>query len=246
MSSCSRSAQLHADVVGLSVVAERHCVLRHRLPVKLDRSHPVTGASRVVYENLIRRRLMAIAQFESGPAGWDAWLETKGAAPQSETQDRLNGDAIEPARRAGVPRPAAAARVRWGAIYVGTHYVRLNFVVLRLLSRRGMVDRVDEVPKFHGAVAATLQGHGQRNPSGGVGILTAVLADARHVSFNVARLKGAFVERRVEQLDQFVPATHQTLLNRVHRRPSPRRVCCTGNDRPRLWDGIDLALIVLG
>ena len=188
---------------------------------------------------------MAIAQFESGPAGWDAWLDTKGAAPQLETQNRFNGDAVEPTRGTGVPRPAAAARVRRGAIHVGTNYVRLNFVVLHLLSRRGMVDRVDEVPKFHGAVAATLQGRRQRNPSGGVGILTAVLADARHVSFDVARLKGAFVERRVEQLDQFVADTHQSFLNRVHCRLSPRRVCRTGNDRPRLWDGVDLALIVL-
>ena len=105
------------------------------------------------------------------------------------------------------------------------HDVGLNFVVLRLLRRGGMVDWVDEVPKFHGAVAATLQGRRQRNPSGSVGILTAVLADARHVSFDVARLKDAFVERRVEQLDQFVPATHQTLLNGVHRRSSSRRVC---------------------
>ena len=189
---------------------------------------------------------MAIAQFESGPARWDAWLDPKSAAPQLEAQNRFNRDAVKPTRRTGVPRPAAATRVRRGAIHVGAHYVRLNFVVLHLLSRRGMVDRVDEVPKFHGAVAATLQGRRQGNPSGGVGILTAVLADARHVSFDVARLKGAFVERRVEQLDQFVPATHQTLLNRVHRRPSSRRVCCTGNDRPRLWDGVDLALIVLG
>ena len=79
-----------------------------------------------------------------------------------------------------------------------------------------------------------------------MGVLAAVLADARHVSFDVARLKNAFIERRVEQFDQFVADTHETLLNRVHRRPSPRRVRCTGNDRPRLWDGVDLAFIVLG
>src|SRR4029450_13352265 len=153
--------------------------------------------------------------------------------------------AVKPTGGTGVPRPAATARVRWGAIHVGAHYVRLNFVVLRLLSRRGMVDRVDKVPKFHGAVAATLQRRRERNPSGSVGILAAVLADARHVSFDVARLKGAFVERRVEQLDQFVLATYQTLLNRIHRRLSPRRVCYTGNDRPCLRDAVDLAFVVL-
>ena len=217
----------------------------NRCPSKLDRSDAATRASRVVHQNPVCRGLMAIAQFKSRPARRDAWLETKCAAPQLETQNRFNGDAVEPTRRAGVPRPAAAARVRRGAIHVGANHIRLNFVMLHLLSRRGMVDRVDEVPKFHGAVAATLQRRRQGNPSGGVGVLTAVLADARHISFDVAGLKGAFVERRVEQLDQFVADTHQSFLNRVHRRLSPCRVCCPGNDRPRLWDGVDLALIVL-
>ncbi len=189
---------------------------------------------------------MAIAQFESGPARRDAWLDPKGAAPQLEAQNRFNRDAVQPTRRTGVPRPTAAPRVWRGAIHVGGHHVRLNFIVLHLLSRRGMVDGVDEVPQFHGAVAAALQRRRQGNPRGGVCVLAAVLADARHVSFDVARLKGAFIERRVEQLDQLVAGAHQTLLNRVHRRLSPRRVRCTRNDRPRLWDRVDLALLVLG
>ena len=82
--------------------------------------------------------------------------------------------------------------------------------MLHLLSRRGMVDRVDEVPQFHGAIAAALQRRRQRDPGGGVGVLTAVLADARHISFDVAGLKGALVERWVEQLDQLVADTHQS------------------------------------
>src|SRR5512138_3906043 len=135
---------------------------------------------------------MAIAQFKSRPARWDAGLETKCAAPQLESENRLNGDTVEPTRRAGVPRPAAAARVRRGSIHVGANHIRLNFVMLHFLNRRGVVDRVDEVPKFHCAIAATLQRRRQGNPSGGVSVLTAVLADARHISFDISRLKGAF------------------------------------------------------
>src|SRR4029453_10382970 len=194
----------------------RHIAVRQWLPVQLDRFGAATRASRVVHQNLVCRRLIAIAQFESGPAGWDAWLDPKSAAPQLEAENRFDGDAVKPTRGTGVPRPAAAPRVGRSAIYVGANYVRLNFVVIRLLSRRGMVDGVDEVPKFHGAVAATLQCCRQGNPSGSVGVLTAVLADARHVSFDVAGLKGPFVERRVEQLDQFVADTNQSFLNRVH------------------------------
>jgi hypothetical protein len=70
-------------------------------------------------------------------------------------------------------------RVRRGAIHIGAHHIRLNFVALHLLSRRGMVDPVDEVPKLHRAIASTLK----------------AVARATQV------LKDAFVEKRIEQLD---------------------------------------------
>src|SRR4030095_13754520 len=178
---------------------------------------------------------MAIAQLKSRPARRDAWIETKFAAPQFETQNSFDGDAVEPTRRTGIPRPAAAARVRWGAIHVGANHIRLNFVMLDILNGRGMVDRVDEVPKFPRAVAAALQSRRQGNPSGGVGVLSAVLANARHISFDVAGLQGAFVERWIEQLDQFVAGTHQSFFNSVPCRFSPFLVCCPGNHGPSLW-----------
>src|SRR5688572_4168086 len=102
-----------------------------------------TRACGVVRENPICRRPMAILQFKARPARRDAWLKTKCFASQLKTQNRFDGDAVEPTRRARVPRPTAAARVRWGAIHIGTNYIRLNFVMLHLLSRRGMVDGVD-------------------------------------------------------------------------------------------------------
>ncbi len=67
-----------------------------------------------------------------------------------------------------------------------------------------MVDRVDQVPKFQGPVAAALQRRRQHDPGGRVRVLAAVLADARHVALDVARLQRALVERRVEELDQLV------------------------------------------
>ena len=112
------------------------------LAVQLDRADAATRASRVVDKNVVRRRLMAIAQFKSGPARRNARLHPKGAAPQLEAQNRFNRDAVQPTRRTGVPRPPAAPRVRRGAIHVRAHHVRLNFVALHVLSRRGMVDRI--------------------------------------------------------------------------------------------------------
>src|ERR1700752_3917253 len=100
---------------------------------------------------------MPILQFKLRPARRDAWLNSKCFTPQLEAQNSFDGDAVEPTRRAGVPRPTAATRVRPGAIHVGTNHIRLNFVMLHLFSRRGMGDGVDEVPKFHGAIATALQ-----------------------------------------------------------------------------------------
>src|SRR5215510_7354463 len=167
---------------------------------------------------------MSIAQFKSWPVRWDAGLETKSGPLQSQPQNRFNGDSVEPTRRTGVPGPAAAARVRRRAIHIGSDHIRLNFVVLSLLSRRGMVDRVDKIPEFHGAVAVTLQRRCQRYPNSSVSILTAILADTRHISFDVTRLKNTFVERGIKQLDQSVIDTHQSVLNCVHCQLSPCRV----------------------
>src|SRR5262245_2495214 len=140
---------------------------------------------------------MSISQFKSWPVRRDAWLEVKCAAPQLKPQNRFNGDSIEPTRRARVPSPTAAACVWRRTVHSSADQLWLKFVMLRVLSRGGMVDRVDKIPKFHGAVAITLQGRCDGAPSGSVCILSAVRPDTRHVSFDVARLKVPFVERGI-------------------------------------------------
>src|SRR5690349_392736 len=167
---------------------------------------------------------MSIAHFKSWPLCWDARLETKCAALQSEPQNRFDCDSIEPTRRAGVPRPAAAACVWRRAVHISADHVWFNFVMLSLFSRRGMVDRIDKVPKLDGAITVTLQGCCERHPGSSVGILTAVLTDTRNISFDVTWLKAAFVERGIKQLDQFVVDMDQSILNSVHCRLSPYRI----------------------
>src|SRR4030095_9843615 len=120
---------------------------------------------------------MPKGQRKPRPREWNTGLETNCLPSQLEPQNALDGDAIEPARRAGVPGPATPARVRRGAIHVGANHIGLDFVALHFLSRGGMVDRVDKVPEFRGAVAPTLQRRRQSHPSGGVGVLAAVLAN---------------------------------------------------------------------
>src|SRR5215813_15635770 len=166
---------------------------------------------------------MSIAHFKSWPLCWDARLETKCAALQSEPQDRFNCNSVEPTRRAGVPRPAAAACVWRRAVHISADHVRFNFVMLSLLSSGGMVDGIDKVPKLHGAVTVTLQCCCQRHPGSSVRILTAILTNTRHIPFDITGLKDPFVERRIKHLDQFVVDMDQSVLNGVHCRLGPCR-----------------------
>jgi hypothetical protein len=80
-----------------------------------------------------------------------------------------------------------------------------------------MANRVDEIPKFHRALAVTLQCRRQNNPGRGMSVLTAVLTDPRHVSFDISRLKSAIIERRIKQLYQAIIDVHEPFLDRVHR-----------------------------
>ena len=56
----------------------------------------------------------------------------------------------------------------------------------------------------------------------------------------------SLVERRREQQDHAGIAPHQLFIDRRHRAPRALRIGRAGDDRPRLRDRIDLALVVLG
>src|SRR5436190_20714730 len=98
---------------------------------------------------------MMIAHLKFRPARRNAGFEAKGVAAQLKTQNRFNGDAVEPGCRARVPRPAAAPRVRRGAIHIGASDIGLNSVMLDLLRRGGMVDRTEKAPEFNRAFTVT-------------------------------------------------------------------------------------------
>src|SRR5215813_3527725 len=110
------------------------------------------------------------------------------------------------------------------AVHISADHVWLNFVMLGLLNRRRMVDRVNKIPEFDGAVAVTLQRRCQGDPGSSVGVLTTILPDTRYISFDVTRLKDPFVERGIKHLDHFVVDMHQSVLDGVHCRLSPCRL----------------------
>src|SRR5207302_9177495 len=77
-------------------------------------------------------------------------------------------------------------------------------------------------------------------------VLAAVLADAWHVALDVTRLKYPPVEGRVEELDELAVGAHQTPFDRGQGLSRALRVGGTGDHRPGLREGVDLALVVLG
>ena len=65
-----------------------------------------------------------------------------------------------------------------------------------------MVHRVDHVQQLPRAFAIAERGERHRGPDRAVRVLAAVLAHAGHVAADVAGVRPALVERRIEQLDQ--------------------------------------------
>ena len=77
---------------------------------------------------------------------------------------------------------------------VGRHHVGLDLVALGLGARPRVVDGIEHVEELDGFVAASEPGEGHDHPERGVGVLTAVLADAGRVGRRCSRGPGG--ERR--------------------------------------------------
>ena len=91
----------------------------------------------------------------------------------------------------------------------------------------------------------------EAEPRPGVGVLTAVLANAGRISPDVAGVVQRAVERRREQEHESIGAAHQLVVGRAYRRPQLAGVPLvevrrrSRQDRPRLRDGVDAALAAL-
>ena len=160
----------------------------------------------------------------------------------------LEADAVHPARRAGVPGPAAAADVRRVRVDVRRDHVGLGLVALdaRRRVRVWLMGfsmwniSIASSPLPRRASAITVQMRG-------VGVLPAVLAHAGRVAPDVAGIgascwsKGGVSSRMQPRV-----AAHQVRAHRVHRALGPRGRAAPDSTAQRLRDGVDPALLVLG
>ena len=114
-----------------------------------------------------------------GPLGRNARLKDETISPAVKTEDRLENGLIEPARRAGVPRPASATHMGRVAVHVSGQDIRLNPVTLDPFRILSMEDRVEDLQELECEASLPEEGGRLHDPDGRMSVLAAVLADAR-------------------------------------------------------------------
>ena len=94
----------------------------------------------------------------------------------------------------------------------------------------------------HARCASPSAAIGHRGPDRAVRVLPPVLAHARHVARDVAGVRAAAVERRVEQLHEACLGAHQVRRDGIHGAAHPLVAADAREHRPALRDRVDAAL----
>src|SRR5471032_2345088 len=94
--------------------------LRSRMRHAVQGSADHTSAHAIGVQNFdfIVGTLVPQFQIEALPSRGNAGIEDQGVALEAQTEDRLDAGPVKPARRAGVPGPAAASCVRLHGVNV--------------------------------------------------------------------------------------------------------------------------------
>jgi hypothetical protein len=69
-----------------------------------------------------------------------------------------------------------------------------------------------------------------------MGVLAAILANARRIALDVAGIERRLVERRREQQHEAIAAMHELAVERGHRLDRAPRIARSGQRRPGLRD----------
>src|SRR6266852_9768464 len=108
-----------------------------------------------------------------------------------------------------------------------------------------MIDWIQQRKKFAGTFTIAKHRKSNQCPKRSMRVLSAVLAYARHVTFDVTGIEFAFVEGWRKENDKPVAAPDQILFNGCHGAHCAITFRAAGNNRPRLHNRIDAAFIVL-
>src|SRR5580698_9611890 len=101
--------------------------------------------------DLIPAASIAKGNIKSPPALWYARFHSKLRTDQPESEDGFQTGSVQPARRTGVPRPAATTYVSGSCVNIGCDHVRLQLVRGRRHWILAVVDGAQYVEPFLGA-----------------------------------------------------------------------------------------------
>src|SRR5690349_16090251 len=104
--------------------------------------------------------MIAEGKFIAGPAAGNTRVHEKRLAAQAETQQPLHSRSVHPARRTGIPSPAAAPRVRRFGVDVTGRDIGLHLIALDVRSAAPVVDGVEHPEELPGLVAIAERGEG--------------------------------------------------------------------------------------
>ncbi len=107
---------------------------------------------------------------------------------QVKAQECFHSQPVHPARRSGVPRPSASAGVWRRTVNIRAHDVGLDLIAFDLLRLTPVIDGIEHGKQFPRSFPVTHHGKRHRGPNGGMGILAAIFANARHVAFDIPGL----------------------------------------------------------
>ena len=134
--------------------------------------------------------------------------------------------------------------MRRDRVDIGGQDVRLDLVDGHGRRIARVVDRVDHVEEFPGELALVRLRECHGRPHGGVCVLAAIFAHAGNIALDVTGIEPGLVEWRIEKLHDGGVATHQSLVQRLHRRARALEAGRTGKYRPALGNRVDLAFVI--
>ena len=184
------SAEDHPDPMTPAVVDQRHGTRgRQHHAIEGHAGHAVALAGGILDPDLVGGVLVAERDVEARPRRRDAGCDRQLVAAHPEPEHRFEAGAIQPARRTGVPGPATAPDVRRHRIDIGAGDIGLDLVAVALGARAGVADRVECGEQFGRPRRRRASRSAITVQVADVRVLAAVLADARRVALDVARIR---------------------------------------------------------
>src|ERR1044072_1484473 len=110
------------------------------------------------------RRASTLVNLKLAPGAWDTWLYPQPLALKPEAEDGFESRAIHPTRRARVPCPPAAPRMRPYGINIARRHIGLDLVFVQTCARRSVIDRIQKREEFTGAGSRTRPGISHSSP----------------------------------------------------------------------------------